>query len=253
MEFFVSAYVYLTSPDNQQAFLLADGAGYSDDGIVRNISTKIEIGKIAPIAITATGNADLADRIKRFLIDQADRVGVEEFMETVLPAFLIELQVTYDTNGHKRGQEVCVAIAGWSTSLGAFRATFQTFDEPDRPEIRAFEIAILRDMSFRGGNFPPERLAEIRMPGPGEHVRAFMRYLGKELITFMRETASVPVHLKSTGAEAGYWIGGHVDMATVDQDGARIERIHFWPDRIGERIDPSRRQLNRAERRRLAA
>lgn len=232
----MSAYVYLTPPDATAGYLFADGATYTADGIVRGFCTKIECGKVAPVAITAVGHQALGDQIKTFLVKQADLHGIDAFVDEFLPAFLPKVAMTFIENQQHAVQNIAVTIAAWSASKGAFRISFQTMD---RGEMKAFEPVITRENTWRGPQFSPLRLAELRNLKPGEPIPTFMRYVGQTFMSFMRVIASLPLHLEDTDATPRHVVGGHIDMVTVDKDGARIERIHVWDDKVGQLIDPS--------------
>lgn len=118
-------------------------------------------------------------------------------------------------------------------------------------------------MSFRGPEFSPLKLMGMRQPTAGENHTDFLKYVGRSVMGFMREVPGTQMHLVGTGAPARYLVGGHIDMATVDATGARIERIHVWDDKIGERIRPEKteatvvpiggnRKARRAAKRRAA-
>ncbi|MET3926647.1 hypothetical protein [Devosia sp. 2618] len=40
------------------------------------------------------------------------------------------------------------------------------------------------------------------------------------------------------GTQAGFCIGAHVDHAIVSAAGATVERVHRWPDKVGQLINP---------------
>jgi len=250
----LSAYVYLTPPDATSGYLFADGATYTDDGIVRGFCTKIECGKIAPVAITAVGHQVLGDQIKTFLVKQADLYGIDAFVDEFLPAFLPKVAMTFIENQQHAVQNIAVTIAAWSASKGAFRISFQTMD---RGEMKAFEPVITRENTWRGPQFSPLRLAELRNLLPCEPISEYMRYVGKTFMGFMREISSLPLHLEGSGANLRHVVGGHVDLAVVDKNGARIERVLVWDDKLGQLIDPSVdhktvvRLMNRKARRAL--
>jgi len=234
----MSAYVYLTSPDKQSGHMFADGAGYTDDGIVRWFGPKIICGEVAPFAITAIGNHELGEKLKAFMVRQADRLGVDDFFDIFLPEFLSELAMSYADAQHSADKHLAVVISAWSKTKGAFRLSFQTVTEPGRDDIQPFVAQITTDMAFRGPEFSPLRLMELRQPSPGEKPSDFMAYAGRAIMGFMRDVPAVQMRLRGTGAPPHYLVGGHIDMATVDEKGARIERIHVWDDKIGERIRP---------------
>lgn len=237
----MSAFVYLTAPDQSAAYLFADGAGYDTNGVVGNFTQKIACGQVAPIAITAIGHQVLGDKMKDFLVKQADRWGIDEFVDNFLPAFLRETALVYAEHQQHEVQNVAILISAWSETKGGFRLGFQTMDElRDDVTVRAFEPDIDRECTMRGAKMEVMDLVAIARPlAPGETVESYARYFGKAVLSRMREIPGLPMHLKGTDAKPRYQIGGHIDMATVDKVGARIERIHVWDDKVGELIDPT--------------
>jgi hypothetical protein len=43
-----------------------------------------------------------------------------------------------------------------------------------------------------------------------------------------------------------YGIGGHVDWTAITPDGCVTERLHTWPDVVGEKIEPERVKMREA-------
>jgi hypothetical protein len=164
--------------------------------------------------------------------------------------FLLGLQDSYEDVPHVPGNDVIAAMTMWSETRGVLHLGFQTGPEPDRPDTIPFEIQVLGATTLRGPAFDLLKLAAYRRPRFGEDQASFVKDLGISVLSWMRETASVPTMLQGTGAKPHHWVGGFIDMTTVDASGARVERIHNWhKDKVGQPIDPFRQPLNRAQRR----
>ncbi|MBB2832392.1 UNVERIFIED_ORG: hypothetical protein GGD51_002521 [Rhizobium esperanzae] len=249
----MSAYFAIKAGD--ASFLFTDGAAYTTgDGIARAFARKVSIAHTEPFAITTQGNADLGEKIRTFLVGQADKLGVDDFLELFLPAFLAGLRDSYADVPRVSGHDVVAAMAIWSEARGVLHLGFQTGPEPDRPDTVPFELQDLGTTTLRGPTFDLMKLAAYRRPRFGEDQASFVEELGVSVLSWMRETASVPTMLQGTGAKPHHWVGGFIDMTTVDSSGARVERIHTWPsDKVGEPIDPFRAPLNRAQRRAMRA
>jgi hypothetical protein len=234
----MSAYFSLVA--GPAAFLFTDGAGYSNDGILRKVSRKVQTAASAPFAVTAVGNANLGDRIKVFLAEMAERNGVEPFFAEVLPEFLASLRQSYVEAGPNPENDVVVMMAAATPERGAFNVKFQTMPEPGRDDILPFVASRADNFAYRGPTFDVMKMAGIRSIEPGEDRLDFARHVGRQVMEFARAERCVPMHLQGTGAPASHYVGGCIDLTIVDADGARTERIHAWPDRIGERIEPAR-------------
>ncbi len=245
---------YFATQSAEASYLFTDGAGYTtSDGVVRSLDRKVSVAQTAPFAITTQGNADLGDRIRDVLTAQVDRLGVDDFVDLFLPVFLVCLQDTYADVRHVPSNDVLAAMTIWSETRGILHLGFQTGPEPDRPDMVPFALQVLGATSLRGPVFDLMKLAAYRRPRFGEDQVSFIKELGSYVLSLMREVASVPTSLHGVaGVTPHYWVGGFIDMTTVDASGARVERIHTWHnDRIGERIDPFRTPLNRSQRRAL--
>ncbi|MBX4964474.1 phage tail length tape measure family protein [Rhizobium binae] len=231
---------------------ITDGAGYTTgDGIARVFARKVSVAQTEPFAITTQGNAELGEKIRTFLAAQIDRLGVDDFLDLFLPVFLAGLQDTYADLPRVPGNDVVAAMAMWSETRGILHLGFQTGTEPDRPDTIPFELQTLSATTLRGPTFDLMKLATYRRPRFGEDQESFVKELGVSVLSWMREVASVPMMLQGKpGATPHHWVGGFVDMTTVDASGARVERIHTWrQDSVGQPIDPFRWPLNRSQRR----
>ncbi|WP_037075699.1 hypothetical protein [Rhizobium mesoamericanum] len=219
----------------ERSFMFTDGAGYTSDGVVRSFGTKVSVAATVPFAVTTLGNADLGERTRRFLVVQAEKFGVDEFVDTFLPMFLSGLQETYQQEPGNRHNNMMAAMSLWSPTRGVMHLGFQTVAEED---IVPFALRDLGRTAMRGPEFPFERMATVRAARQGEPQDDFIRDLGVTVMGFMREKADVTINMRGTGAQPHYYVGGHVDMTTIDESGARSERVHVWDDKIGQKIDP---------------
>ncbi|MBX5239500.1 hypothetical protein [Rhizobium sp. NLR22b] len=246
----MSAYFAIQAGD--ASFLFTDGASYTTkDGIARGFARKVSVGQTAPFAVTTQGNAELGEKIRTFLAAQVDRLGVDDFLDLFLPAFLAGLQDSYADLPRVPGNDVVAAMTMWSETRGILHLGFQTGPEPDRPNTVPLELQILGATTLRGPTFDLLKLAGYRRPRFGEDQESFVKELGVSVLSWMREVASIPTMLQGKpGATPHHWVGGFVDMTTVDASGARVERVHTWQqDAVGQAIDPFRQPLNRSQRR----
>ncbi|PDT09770.1 hypothetical protein [Rhizobium sp. M1] len=248
----MSAYFAIQAGDASVMF--TDGAGYTtSDGIVRSLERKVSVAQTAPFAVTTQGDAALGEKIRTFLTRQADKLGVDDFIDLLLPVFLSGLRDSYADVPRIAGNDVVAAMALWSETRGILHLGFQTGPEPDRPDTVPFEVQVLGTTTLRGPSFDVMKLAAYRRPRFGEDQASFIKELGVSVLSWMRETASVPTMLQGVaGAKPHHWVGGFIDMTTLDAAGARVERIHTWrQDVVGQPIDPFLSPLNRSQRRAL--
>ncbi|MBY2906067.1 hypothetical protein [Rhizobium leguminosarum] len=232
----MSAFFAIKAGD--RSFMFTDGAGYTADGVIRSFGTKVTVAATVPLAATSLGNADLGERTRTFLLAQAEKFGVDNFLDVFMPSFLAELKETYQALPGNRHNNLMVAMVVWSETRGIQHIGFQTAAEQDRDDIVPFALRDLGNTAMRGPEFPIERMSTVRQPLAGESQEQYLRHLGLEVMTFMRQRADVTQNRRGTADEPQFFVGGHIDLTTVDKAGARIERIHVWPDKIGERINP---------------
>nr|WP_299500395.1 hypothetical protein [uncultured Rhizobium sp.] len=231
---------YFGIENDGRSYLFTDAAAYSPDGIVRQFVRKVELSERVPFAITTHGDADLGARAAKFLAAQADKHGIDVFVDEFLPLFLHDMAETYRDAPAER-KDVMAYMAVWSETRGIMHLGFQTVPEPETAThagVVPFTVEQFGKTSFRGSDFPITRMASIRPPLPGESQEDFVRNLGVTVLGFMREQPSVTINRQGKGDVPKHRVGGWIDMTIVDASGARCDRVHTWDDKIGEYIQP---------------
>ncbi|MFB2553714.1 hypothetical protein [Ensifer soli] len=96
----MSAVISIAGPD--AAFMLTDGAGYDDDGVVRTLGYKVVTAADVPLAVNTRGISGTGKALARQICALADRVGVDRFLE-ILPRVLDELRDDPELAPHVSG------------------------------------------------------------------------------------------------------------------------------------------------------
>jgi len=217
---------YLTVHDDAVQ-ILTDGAVYTEDGTLLDIASKIRpIGDL-PLAMTARGTLVPFDVLAPALdlVAGAGSVdGVMKYLETILakPQRRRDLSTT-------AFQAVLVGI---SEQHGPFARMFASVDMPG---IEAF---LLYDVAPESAGGPEVSIEELPFTGADYEaagVFALQRY-GVAIMEAMRRKPG-PNPAMPDLPEL-YGIGGHVDLTVVHAGGVTTARLHEWPDRIGEKINP---------------
>ena len=203
--------------------LLTDGAIYADDGTLVGIHEKCFRSDYVPLAITGRGEWAVVSAFKN-AIGTLSACG--SFDRT------IELVAEFLNQKAAAGVPApCeIVIAGISETDGPAIYYFATTDAYGLP---GFEPWTLFDVGpeFGGGSSLDEsELAGIDASGG-------IAGCGVALFEAMRRKRGP----NPTRPELPpiYGIGGRLDHTVVSADGCVTTRLHTWPDRIGEKIEPA--------------
>ncbi|KUR77245.1 hypothetical protein [Novosphingobium sp. Fuku2-ISO-50] len=206
------------------AYLLADRAGCTADGILQSIESKIVVSSRLRLAIAHTGvsTPDFMDCKRAWLVRQVNQTEALSALPSLLRELVALNDVALCEPGARQAIEgmpyvVTLAVAMWSTVFdraGGCVLTSGRGHLPDR--VPEFQLWPTRQY------IQPEVPAELH-PGAAWH-------LERDGVAFVEAQRRLP---SPWGASH---IGGGVDLAVVDAAGAYIQGLHTWPDRVGETI-----------------
>lgn len=215
----MSAFYSLCYPDRVE--LLTDGAIYVEDGTLVDIREKVHRSPYLPMAITGRGSAAM-DAFAKAIIVLSSVGSFDQTMERTVA--MLERRKPLGVPDHCE-----VLIAGMSETAGPRMLYFSTVDAYGLPE---FEPWTLYDVTGEWGGGPQLTADEIA----GLDATNGLASCGVAIFEAMRRQRG-PNPIRPELPEI-YGIGGHVDHTVIDACGARTTRLHTWPDRVGEKIEP---------------
>lgn len=230
----MTAFYSVQYPDRIE--ILSDGAFYRPDGTVIGFRTKVRAADSKAIAFVRHGCGATTDMLMIILLALAER---EKTVDSALLAISEFVAARAET---VRAEPDPIAVAGAAGILIA------AFSEEAGPVTFYFctvplwgmEPWTLYETSCDFGVGMPDGVDDaeaLRAAGIDvDAMREGLRSQGPALFNLMRGSASLnPV---TPDLPPIHGVGGHLDLTILRTEGVTIERIHEWPDVIGERITP---------------
>ncbi|MBB4002647.1 hypothetical protein [Aurantimonas endophytica] len=219
----MSAFHTAVYPDRVE--MLTDGAVYRNDGTLIGIQEKVWRSSDIPLAITCRGDMRTAGVLIPSILRVAS-AGSFDLMIELLPDILARGK----QRGVPAGRDFEIVIAGISETTGPFTAYLTSTKYQEG--VDAWTLLNM-GTDFGGGMALTEsELAALGDIGP----ETSLEDIGVPLFEAMRRKKGPNPCRPDLPSLFG--IGGHVDWTVVDADGARTRRLHTWPDKVGEKIDP---------------
>lgn len=213
----MSAFAAIAYPDRVE--LIADGAIIDSEGRLAWTTEKLWASAETSLAFSARGNAG-ACTLTWLEIERIARCG--SFDETLL-RFQEILSAGLTSI---KGSEIDAVIAGISETHGPCLRYFTT-----SPAVKDTEPFQLHDTGrFCSAGPEPTPKAFERYGFPDRLANESLAECGADLMEASRRTT---MNHNDRDICA---VGGHVDLAVVRLDGARIERLRTWPDEVGKVI-----------------
>ncbi|WP_242221210.1 hypothetical protein [Shinella zoogloeoides] len=212
----MSAFYALAYSDRIE--LLTDGAIYSDDGTLVDIRMKVHLSEDVPLVITGRGSSAVVDLFAAGMIALSGCGNVDHALQEIDAM----LQRRADQGAPEEAEWLLASISETRGPMLLYAATADLYGyglEPWR----------LHDVGKEWGGGPAVDCGDI-------DASCGLRDCGAELFERMRQV-SAPNPAKPDLPPI-HGIGGHVDLTTVLADGCTVERLHTWPDTVGEKIDP---------------
>lgn len=203
----------------KEAHMVADGAFYDGSGTLTGTAPKIYEVPGTKAVFSSRG----AKIVFPLFIAACNYVELKSFDDLRAHAGEVFYQFDILMSELAPGYSCEILIAGWSDTEGRaevlYRQTHGKLGEAAEPGT-------------------VYRLGSVSAFGVEYDSAVFDR---NAALSALEKARATPVDLtcgEAAEAVMGYSIGGHIDLATVTADGIAIERIHEWPDRIGEKIRP---------------
>lgn len=223
----MSAFVGFCQQD--RAYLWADGAVYSLDSVLRDVTRKCIRVAGVPIVVASRGPDFIGSAFAWFLqaytikpddIRLVGPVVMNEFVSSISDQLEDRSEPTFDIGLMAWSKDLdrpFLALADWKPGRG-FRISI-SFEDMVAPAPDDRDTQRLR----REIGFPlPHALID-----PDRFGMAVMRALRRR------------PQLLYDGTQA-YVVGVHVQRVTMTRDGFRDDLVQVWPDEIGRLIDPFR-------------
>lgn len=228
----MSAFISASSVD--EICLLSDGAGYDNDGIIREIGCKIHTSKTVPFAMTGRGSRFLVNKVCDFLTDMADRAGVDTAID-VFEGSIPEMASTPRAEG---ADYIHLHLAAWSPTKGLVRYSFHNLPYAFSSGEKGMRLNEVGGVYSAGNVCSMDDYVACGVGPrlPGMSLSAFLKANGAGMMEAMRRKPATL--LRDDTSTAKFLIGGQCDLLSLTRDGTHIETLRTWPDKIGEPIDP---------------
>lgn len=229
----MSAYFSVARPDGVALF--TDGAA-ALDGILAADVRKVVTGD--RVAVTGRGPSEVVMKVAESFCAWANEVGPEA---AIAGAQRFAATVWDELAGDRRGFDIL--IAAYLPAIGGVHRYFQSTPTTIRQTgeaVGAFQVIDPGVVVNSIGRLSADQAALFR-PRADDTLEACARREGLAAMNWMRE---IPAQADGVATWA---IGGHVDITLITAGGATVEKVHDWPDEIGQPIQPF---ATRADRRR---
>jgi hypothetical protein len=208
--------------------ILSDGA-YVDEctGLLTNICGKAMGYPTLPLVMTGAGTTGDMQGFYGSILRPAFRDNFDDTMEALA-------KLSARMNRPRPGNHFAVLVAGWSEAKG-FRH-FHMSTDPDHSSKPCHFVEI-EDPLFVAG-----MLSEPEMNAAGLELDLLQRD-GLELRGprfFQAFRKPVPSRVDPS-VEPFCGVGGQLQLTTLTATGIDMRTIAYWPDWLGQRIDPARK------------
>jgi len=222
---------FIIKPRRDCVEIATDGAVYTPDGVLLGSRYKVRTSDHIPLAIVGSGTVSDTDMVADLILEAAEVTRSVDEAIALLAGSLKTIERSRSERPHPDETANRIAIATISETHGPTSFVFDTFQEYGS-DLPSFELRH-KPLGFGQGALPTgeELVAEgvTLADGLKKHAVFFFEHMRHAAI-------KSPV---GPGITPFCSIGCHVDFTTVSADGYTVERLHIWPDVIGEKIDPS--------------
>lgn len=196
--------------------LLTDGAVYSDDGTLTDIRRKVWTSDHVPLAVTGRGATGVVEGFAAAIMILSARGSFDDTIAAVQG--MLERR-------REKGvpADVEMVICGTSETVGPRILYFATCEA-----YAGVEPWTILDAGPELGGGPSPDI-------DGLDGSNGLRGCGAELMERMRRIPGP--NPTRPDLPPLYGVGGHIDWTVITADGCATERIHEWPDVIGEKIE----------------
>lgn len=211
--------------------VLTDGAVYTEDGCLVDITRKIFPNRCKPAAVTGRGNHLAVLTIAtwvNFIIAGAPSVD-EAFVE--IDAGLRSMEHAADG---RTPHPVEILVACISESRGPVNVYFASADIWGTATPWRLHIA---SQEFGGAT----KISEVELASEGitrGSIDNGLEYIGVRLFDAFRTRKGT--NPAAPDRPAIYGVGGQLDYTVISKDGVSVRTLHEWPDEVGKPIEPAR-------------
>lgn len=211
---------YIASCQPGRVDLLTDAAQYRADSTLLGTACKVFTVPGFPVAVVTRGAVEMGERMCGIV---ADLIAETRSLDDAITRLAVELPRQRADMGRSA---IEVMIAGISEKRGPQINWFST--APNADGSASFVMHTTRRGLCCGVEFTREQQGMLLSAGgPRSRGVAMM-----EALRAQKTTSPA-----NPGGEPAYFVGGAIDFTVVDAVGVSTERVHTWPDRVGERIN----------------
>jgi hypothetical protein len=219
---------FISFPFADRIELFADGASCLPNGLLIAKTEKIRVSPFLPLAVVGRGAHRDTERMADLILKLATVGSVDEVIEAVRDS-IDDMRAEGNDDD---GPHFEVAIACFSETTGPRHFEIHSYAGGDLP---AWTLNDHSETLMGGGAYlSAEELAPLGL-GP-ESLAAGATEAAIAIMEKMR-TKSGRDETRADAQEA-FWIGGHVDRATISADGVAVDRVHEWSDQLFQMIKP---------------
>jgi hypothetical protein len=219
----------LSMASSEAVVIFADSAVYTHDHVLLGLARKVAVSNRLPLVIATRGNFAFGEVVSQMIIGAAEEVGFDQML----------VQLEADLQRFESAKRLEVLIAGCSETDGPVHRRFCNWQQPGSglaPLTLVDPGPIYLGLNSDGR---PNGLKDMGIPAPreGEFWQTHMARHALQVFEFFRRIP-VPIDPDDVNTERAHLIGGHLDMTIVGRDQVTVRRMHTWPDKVGERIEP---------------
>lgn len=220
--------MFIGFPYEDRIELLTDGAVYLPNGYLVFTQRKVTCSPDVPAAITGRGDKYTTDKMTAACLSYIKDYGFHEGMIAIEREFDQWRAAGYD------GLPFQLYIAGYDEKRGPVQFTVSSHPNVMHEGAEAMRINTLFGIAYGA---PPVDQEEVATFLTEERIAKGCAEFGPELCQYLRGRTDHVID--DPEKRQIHIVGGHIDLTTVNKDGASTRRLMTWPDLPLEFIDPT--------------
>ncbi|MVA36116.1 hypothetical protein [Agrobacterium vitis] len=218
--------------DQDSVNIFTDGVIYTDDGTIEALAEKVHRSDHVPLAVAGRGPSDLV----RLLAKLICAISVCGSVDDTISAFREKMAARKDLEASGFFDLVIGCISETGGPKLYYLTNYTQFGDMAPFDLR--EVG----PDLCGGPNPDDETMSVFLPQEFVEVASTIEIV---INFFQAMRVTKKPSLTHPDKIEIYGVGGHVDFTKVSASAATTTRVHEWPDRVGEKIDPYR-ELNDA-------
>lgn len=209
--------------------LITDAATYDRDGILTGICSKVLLLPEVPAAIAVRGNGQALTHIMSALHLRPLLFSFDSVIAALPVLTSMAKRVALETRYEFPDFELL--LVGWSAKR----------DRPETWYIATKTNVVKGFEAYRAYKIPDDLIV-----GPLIDKATFIWFHSSDRRSFPDDAVRIinsqrlyKGSLHGPNTYEGHGVGGFAQLTTIDPSGLSSHVIHQWPDKIGERIDPT--------------